>query len=142
MGTLLVAAFIQSKLQCIVLPNQQIRIECAGGCQKVSPAHERGFPLFSVLQNSPFVPPARQSSAEVRICGWLLQNEQFIPSSVRPAAQSRAPFLSTAQPGQVWQCHILMTDHRDIPDPQLTLTPHSYTLSWPGRRGRSKAKIS
>lgn len=54
MGTLLVVAFIQSELQCIVLPNQQIRIEFAGGCQKVSNAHERGFPLFTALTELPF----------------------------------------------------------------------------------------
>lgn len=40
-GTLLVVAFIQSELQCIVHPNQPIRIECAGGCQKVSSADEK-----------------------------------------------------------------------------------------------------
>lgn len=54
MGTLLVVAFIQSELQCIVLPNQQIRIEFAGGCQKVSNADERGFPLFTALTELPF----------------------------------------------------------------------------------------
>lgn len=54
MGALLVVAFIQSGLQCIVLPNQQIRIEFAGGCQKVSCADERGFPLFTALTELPF----------------------------------------------------------------------------------------
>lgn len=54
MGALLVVAFIQSELQCIVLPNQQIRIEFAGGCQKVSSADERGFPLFTALTELPF----------------------------------------------------------------------------------------
>lgn len=70
MGTLLVAAFIQSELQCIVLPNQRMRTEFAGGCQKVSSADERGCPLFTAATELPFVPASpspRRGGPDLRL---------------------------------------------------------------------------
>lgn len=67
------AAFIQSELQCIVLPHQQIRIEFAGGCQKVSSPDERGFPLFTALTEVPFVlrsPPFHYGGPDLRLAAF------------------------------------------------------------------------
>lgn len=97
-------AFIQSELQCIVLPNQQIRIEFAGGCQKVSSADERGFPLFTAPTEVPLCaisPSLHSGGPDLRLAArseWTIQLNA--PPSRGRHPEPTAAFLGTAEPGQ------------------------------------------
>lgn len=128
MGTLLVAAFIQSELQCIVLPNQQIRIEFAGGCQKVSTADERGFPLFTAPTELPFC--ARQPiislwrSGSAAGCALKMSDSAECElAGVVGTLEAKGSFLRTGESGQ-----FLAASHfNDIPPWHLWPTADTNT---------------